>query len=180
MNPEALSTAPESLLAGLAKTHDRQAFQELVRRRQSWLRNFLRRQAGDPDIADDLAQQTFLLAWRDISKLRSASKFAPWLRQIALNTWRQYLRQNKLPTVNEEVDVAGDDGQRPAMAMDLDAALQQLSEHERSCIVLSYHEGMSHSEISDTLGMPLGTVKSHIRRGTEVLRSILDQESSNE
>jgi len=59
------------------------------------------------------------------------------------------------------------------MAIDLDRALAALSEHVRLCIVLSYNEGMTHGEIADLTGMPLGTVKSHIRRGTQRLQEFL-------
>jgi RNA polymerase sigma-70 factor (ECF subfamily) len=57
--------------------------------------------------------------------------------------------------------------------IDLDRALATLPAHVRLCIVLSYADGMSHSEIVDATGMPLGTVKTHIRRGLEQLRRVL-------
>jgi len=57
--------------------------------------------------------------------------------------------------------------------MDLDSALETLSDHVRLCVVLSYHEGMTHGEIAELTGLPLGTVKSHIRRGTQRLQQHL-------
>lgn len=60
---------------GLARTGDREAFGELVRRRQSWIRNLMRRLCHDAALADDLAQQVFLQAWKDIRKLRQPAKF---------------------------------------------------------------------------------------------------------
>lgn len=59
------------------------------------------------------------------------------------------------------------------MAMDLDRALAQLEGNQKLCVVLSYAEGMSHGEISDLTGLPLGTVKSHVRRGAQKLQSLL-------
>ena len=58
--------------------------------------------------------------------------------------------------------------------LDLDRALARLASDERLCVVLAYSEGMSHSEISAATGLPLGTVKSHIKRGSERLRTLLD------
>ena len=61
----------------------------------------------------------------------------------------------------------------PAVGLDLDQALATLSEPMRLCLVLSYHEGMSHGEIVEATGMPLGTVKSNIQRGAKKLRTVL-------
>jgi RNA polymerase sigma-70 factor (ECF subfamily) len=67
-----------------------------------------------------------------------------------------------------------------AEQLDLVGALAQLSREERMCVVLAYNEGMSHGEISLVTGLPLGTVKSHIRRGAQHLRSLLDGYQSEE
>ena len=59
------------------------------------------------------------------------------------------------------------------MTMDLDRALATLSKPERLCVVLSYREGMTHAEIAEATDLPLGTVKSHVRRGTQRLQQLL-------
>jgi RNA polymerase sigma-70 factor, ECF subfamily len=169
------SSAPEALIAALARTGDRDAFAELVRRRQSWLRNLMRRCCGHPDLADDLAQQAFLQAWRDIGKLRDPKRFGAWLKQLAINVWRQHLRSND-PTRNaaEHDDSSAPAAPtRPGIAMDLDRALAELPANERLCVVLSYHEGMTHAEIAAATDLPLGTVKSHVRRGAQRLQQLL-------
>jgi RNA polymerase sigma factor (sigma-70 family) len=171
----ALGQADERAVLALAICGDAAAFSELVRRRQSWLRNLLRRLCRDPTLADDLAQQVFLQAWRSLRNLRSANAFGAWLRRLAINTWHAHLRVGKVP-LTEDADVdetAATESRMPGEQLDLDRALSSLSGDERLCIVLAYSEGMSHSEISDATGLPLGTVKSHIKRGAERLRTLL-------
>jgi RNA polymerase sigma-70 factor (ECF subfamily) len=176
LSSTALGQAAEAAVVALAIGGDPAAFSELVRRRQSWLRNLLRRLSRDPALADDLAQQALLQAWRALGNLKSVSAFGGWLRQLAVNVWLNHLRTT--PT-HEPIEAADDDASEPSIphtigeALDLDRALARLSRDERLCIVLAYHEGMSHGEISAATGVPLGTVKSHIKRGTERLRATL-------
>ena len=150
---------------------DDAAFGELVRRRQSWLRNLLRRLCRDPALADDLAQQVFLQAWRSVRTLRSAGAFGAWLRRLAVNSWLAHARSSRSePVEAAEIEAAHVEGQQQ---LDLDRALAKLSGDERLCVVLAYSEGMSHSEIGEATGLALGTIKSHIRRGSERLRALL-------
>lgn len=169
---DTLSSAAEASVVALAALGDRPAFEELVRRRQSYTRNLLRRLCRNAALADDLAQETFLQAWKQIHKLKSVGAFGSWLRQISVNTWLQYVRGTEPFTALDSVDntVA-----TPVMAdrLDLDSALATLNSGVRLCIVLAYHEGMSHSEIASAMQIPLGTVKSHIARGTSRLRELL-------
>lgn len=165
---------PEPLIIGLARGGDRGAFAELVRRRQSYIRNLMRRFCNDVTLSDDLAQQVFLKVWLSIRTLRKPSAFDSWLKRIAINIWLQYIRKN------DALHQAGElkDGHRSAsdssgVAKDLDSALTRLSPAERLCVVLSYQDGMSHPEIADLTDLPLGTVKSHIRRGAQKLQEQL-------
>ena len=80
--------APESLVVGLARTGDRDAFAELVRRRQAWIRNLMRRLSGDAALADDLAQQTFLQAWRGIAGLLLAALGLVWRKIFSASASR--------------------------------------------------------------------------------------------
>ena len=171
----ALGQADERAVLALAICGDAAAFSELVRRRQSWLRNLLRRLCRDPALADDLAQQVFLQAWRSVRDLRSANAFGAWLRRLAINAWLAHIRAGKAAlTADADVDeTASPDSRMAGEQLDLDRALSRLSGDERLCIVLAYSEGMSHSEINEATGLPLGTVKSHIKRGAERLRILL-------
>ena len=174
-----LGAASEPVALALAMRGDSAAFSELVRRRQSWLRNLLRRLCRDPSLADDLAQQAFFQAWRSLATLKSASAFTVWLRRVAINTWLQHLRgaASQAPLTSAAAAEAAsapivlDDA---GLRLDLDCALERLRPDVRLCVVLAYHERLSHSEISAYTGFPLGTVKSHIKRGAEELRSRLD------
>jgi RNA polymerase sigma-70 factor, ECF subfamily len=173
----ALGAAAESTLAGLAISGDDSAYGELVRRRHSQIRSLLRRLCRDSALADDLAQQSFLQAWRRIRTLQSAAAFGGWLRKIAVNTWLQHIRARGDHTVapGELSERDSDPAHEPMVAerLDLDRALSQLAPDVRLCIVLAYGERMSHREITDATDLPLGTVKSHITRGATRLRDLL-------
>lgn len=180
-SPRDLASLDEVTVVALARIGDRPAFEDLVRRRQSWLRNVLRRLCGDAALADDLAQQAFLSAWRGIGRLRASEAFGAWLKRLAVNGWVDHVRRhNPLdrvdPASDDAVDMAAHESMAPLAiesGIDLDRALATLAPQVRLCIVLSYAEGMSHSEIVDVTGLPIGTVKSHIRRGLEQLRRVL-------
>ncbi len=179
-----LSTAAEAVVVAAAMRGDDAAFSELMRRRQSQIRNLLRRLCRNCALADDLAQTAFLQAWRTLRSLRAPGAFGGWLRKLAVNVWLQHLRG---PGAHREVEL--DDAQagapqhpsagnpEPSTAageqVDLDRALSLLAPDVRLCIVLSYAERMSHREICETTGFPLGTVKSHIARGAARLRESL-------
>ncbi|HVH82703.1 MAG TPA: sigma-70 family RNA polymerase sigma factor [Steroidobacteraceae bacterium] len=179
MNPvsAALGEAAEAVVVALAMGGDRSAFCELVWRRQSWLRNLLRRLCRDPALADDLAQQVFLKAWRSLSQLKAPGAFGGWLRRLAVNTWLAEVRARTpadLAQQPEELSAATAFMPAAAEQLDLDRALAKLTHTERLCVVLAYSEGMSHGEISAVTSLPLGTVKSHVRRGAQRLRVLLD------
>jgi RNA polymerase sigma-70 factor (ECF subfamily) len=169
-----LGSAAEASVVALACAGDQPAFEELVRRHQSTIRNLLRSLCRNIALADDLAQETFLQAWIHLRSLRSPAAFAAWLRKLAINSWRQHLRREGGLGKLAEVE-AGDAVSNPAATecLDLNSALEALAPGVRLCIVLSYHEGMSHGEIAGATGLPLGTVKSHIARGTARLRELL-------
>lgn len=167
---------PEALVVGIAVQGDASAFAELVKRRQSWIRNLMRRLSGDDILADDLAQQVFLQAWRNLHQLRQRDLFGPWLKRIAVNRWLQHVRRSDVLQNTEELsetNTAEGVQNMVGLAIDLDRALAALSDPQRLCIVLSYHENMTHHEISELTDMPLGTVKSHVQRGTKRLRELL-------
>jgi RNA polymerase sigma factor (sigma-70 family) len=163
----------EPSVVALASAGEEPAFAELVRRRQALTRNMLARLCRNPTLADDLAQEAFLQAWRQLPTLRTYEAFGGWLRQIAVNAWLQHRRKRG--------ETALDDAQtdepftEPSVGerLDLLAALQTLSPAVRLCVVLAHSEGLSHSEIAETTGMPLGTVKTHVNRGSARLRELL-------
>jgi RNA polymerase sigma-70 factor (ECF subfamily) len=163
----------EPSVVALARAGEEPAFAELMRRRHSATRNMLARLCRDLALADDLAQEAFLQAWRQLPNLESYAAFGGWLRQIAVNAWLQHRRKRgELALEDVQVDEPSAEasvGER----MDLLAALQLLAPAVRLCLVLAHSEGMSHGEIAQTTGFPLGTVKTHVNRGSAKLRELL-------
>jgi RNA polymerase sigma factor (sigma-70 family) len=167
-----------ALIARVLLADDRAAFDELVRRHQSAVRNFLRHLAGgDAALADDLAQETFIQAYRGLARYRGDAAFSTWLLGIAHNHWRNARRQHR-----EHVSLdAGEAAQATVVSSsravdlhhDLAGALRRLSPEEQTAVHLCYQQGLSHSEIAAVLGWPLGTVKTHLSRSKEKLRQLL-------
>ncbi len=127
-------------------------------------------------MADDIAQETFVKAWRNLPRLRDAEAFSVWLRRIAVRTALDALRK-----VKDEVPLDEENGPTTPLShaetantkLDVEAALMSLAPPARTCILLFYGEGMSHLEVAEETGIPVGTVKSHIARATMRLRTYL-------
>ena len=172
--PDYYAEGPEALVVSLASKGDRSAFAELVRRRQTWIRQLMRRCSGDANLADDLSQQVFMQAWRKIRHIREPDRFAGWLKQLAINEWLQHCRKNDaLRGAEGEDEIKASQIDKTSIAMDLDQAMSKLSGPVSLCIALSYHERMTHEEIAALTEIQIGTVKSHIRRGSKRLREML-------
>jgi RNA polymerase sigma-70 factor (ECF subfamily) len=172
-----LEDAPEDDIVALAMSGDDGAFAELVRRRQKRVRDMLRRLCGNHALADDLAQKTFVQAWRGIRALRDPGAFGGWLKRVAVNAWLAEARRVPAP-IDDDEDAflaAADPSpspERSAGGIDLERALARLGPDERLCVVLAHGEGMTHAEIAEATRLPLGTVKSHVLRGSDKLRRI--------
>lgn len=168
-------TSDLELAARVAGSDDQAAFQQLVERHQAAIRGFLRRLlAGDHGTADDLAQETFLLAYRKIPGWKGSGAFSSWLHTIAYRQFLQFRRKHARQTVMAEPPDTGFD---PVQAIDAEILLPRLmrlvSSEERACLTLAYATGMSHPEIVQITGLPLGTVKTHISRGRQKLQQWL-------
>ena len=180
-----MAHAPPSdadLIARALVSDDRHAFAELVRRHQSQVRSQLRKlTAGNQALADDLAQETFLNAWRNLKHFRGEAKFSTWLYRIAYNTFisdARRIREIELPEETAPEDLAAErleDDHAPATSLhlDLDRAMRYLTDAERAAIVQCYHNDLTHAEAAYVLGIPLGTVKTNVLRGKEKLRKHL-------
>jgi RNA polymerase sigma-70 factor (ECF subfamily) len=172
-----LENAAEDEVVTLAKSGDDSAFDELVRRRQKRVRDMLRRLCGNHALADDLAQKAFVQAWRGIGALRDPGAFGGWLKRVAVNVWLAEVRRVPVP-IDDDEDAflaAADPApspERSAAGIDLERALARLGRAERMCVVLAHGEGMTHMEIAEVTRLPLGTVKSHVLRGSEKLKRL--------
>ena len=162
-------------LCGHAALGERAAFGELVRRHGSAVRGVLRRMGAPPAEADDVAQDAFLTAFERIAEFRGEGTFAAWAKKIAARLYlRRLQRERKLGALTAEV--AADDAPRRADAdatIDLDGALKALGATERMCVTMCFGAGLSHTEAAEALNLPLGTVKSHVKRGLDKLRARL-------
>lgn len=173
-----LSSLHDVELASLAATGDRQAFGELVRRHGSAVRSLLRRMGVSAAEADDLAQDAFIAAFESIAEFRGEGAFGGWVKKIAARACiRRVQKDRQLRARLEAVElqepaVQADPGRR----MDLDEALKGLAEGERLCVSLCYGAGLSHAEAAEALNLPLGTVKSHVKRGLDRLKARLAPE----
>jgi len=173
-----------ALIARVVVSDDRHAFGELVRRHQSAVRATLRKlTGGNVALADDLAQETFLLAYRNLKSFRQEARFSTWLYRIAYNAFLANARKSKEVQLPEDMDAddfepasnehpAG--GERSStLSIDLERAMTVLSEAERAAIVQCYHNDLTHEEAAVVLGCPVGTVKTNILRAKEKLRARL-------
>jgi RNA polymerase sigma-70 factor (ECF subfamily) len=163
------------LVVRVVAGRDAAAFGSLVTRHQSRVRNWLRQLTRDATRADDLAQETFIRAWERIRTLRDPTKFSSWLMSIAytgfLQEHRKRAGEGRLratvalePGVTEHPEPSGAE-------LDVAKLLTVLSDEERAAMTLCYAQGMSHNEVADVTGWPLGTVKSHIARGKAKIRA---------
>jgi len=165
------------LVARVLVDDDQNAFCELVRRHQSAVRGLLRQLTRtDVALADDLAQQTFLRAYKNIRSFRGEARFSTWIYRIAYNCFREDARRRKeLVGIDEEQLQTQHDPQvaDPALRHDLMRALNLLPLNERSAVLLCCQNGLSHDEASRVLDIPLGTVKTNVLRGREKLKRML-------
>ena len=178
------------LIARVVVHDDRNAFSELVRRHQSAVRTTLRRlTTGNHALADDLAQETFMLAYRNLKSFRQEAQFSTWLYRIATNAFLADARKRKEELLGDrDQDLAADEdevGDRPgegassdhargaSLRMDMDRAPGVLSEAERAAIVQCYRNDLSHEEAAVVLNCPVGTVKTHILRAKAKLKTKL-------
>jgi RNA polymerase sigma-70 factor (ECF subfamily) len=172
-------TPPDSeLVVRIVASNDRAAFGELVRRHQATVRSFLRHlSGGDATLADDLAQETFIQAYRALPRFRGEAAFSTWLLGIAHNQWRNARRRQRTHLPLEAPEAANAATPSPTrttdLRQDLATALRRLSQEEQTAVHLCYQQGLSHSEIAAVLDWPLGTVKTHLARSKEKLRQLL-------
>jgi len=170
---------PELVRQTLAGSQE--AFRELVVRFERPVFGLVVRMVGDPDVAEDLAQDVFIKAYRALRSYDPSRKFASWLFKIAHNATIDHLRRaapDAVPLEGDD-DEGGDllatlaDGaaespaaaaERRDLARALDRAIGALRADYREAVVLRYVEGLSYEEIAEALAQPLGTIKTNLHR----------------
>jgi len=167
-----------SLITQVAVFHNKRAFDQLVRKYQSPIRRFFLNQTlGDSQLSDDLAQETFIKAYVNITKFRGMSSFSTWLMRIAYNVHYDYVRSlHQTDDIDNSAAVrqsssSGDSN----LKMDVYVALALLKPDERTCVTLQLIDGYPIDQISKITGIPENTVKSHLKRGKDKMANYLKQ-----
>ena len=165
-----------SLVTQVAVFHNKKAFDQLVRKYQSPVRRFFLNQTlGDEQLSDDLAQDTFIKAYVNITKFKGLSSFSTWLFRIAYNVHYDYIRSlhqtDDIDAAIRQSSASGDEN----LKMDLYKALSLLKPDERTCITLQLIDGQPVEKIAEITGIPANTVKSHLKRGKDKMTNYLKQ-----
>lgn len=164
-----LGALSDSELVSRALAGSDAAFSRLVERHQAAVRAFLRRFLGSGWAeADDVAQEAFVAAWASLRRLKDPAGVRSWLCGIAWRKAQDRIRNNRRGVARdsrwlEAVETPAGISAEEKMA--LQAAMAGLPADVRACVALCLGDGWSHGEASETLGLPLGTVKSHVARG---------------
>ena len=156
-----------SLVAQVVVFKNTRAFDQLVEKYQSPIRRFfLNLTCGDSELSDDLAQDTFIKAYTNIASFRNLSSFSTWLYRIAYNVFYDYIRSRKetADLDTKEIDaINSTEQENVGQKMDVYQSLKMLK------------EDISIDKIAGIVGIPSGTVKSHLSRGKEKLATYLKQ-----
>jgi len=166
---------------------DPRAYEELVRRYQRRLYNLAGRLTGDREEAEDLAQEALVRAYVALPRFRKGERFSPWVYKIAVNLCINYLRRRKtLVALNDQAPFV-DRSPTPEQSLErgetqatVQKAILALPEQYRAVILMRHQQELSYSEIAEALGLPLGTVKTHLFRAREMLHRLLSQELNME
>ncbi|MFI5444745.1 RNA polymerase sigma factor RpoE [Polaromonas sp. UC242_47] len=201
--PPEPATADDSdaLLVERTVAGDQKAFELLVIKYQRRIQRLIGRMVRDVDLVEDIAQETFIRAYRALAQFRGEAQFYTWLYRIAVNTAKKSLMDLKRnPTVSENSFKSGEDDETSPLENELtssetpeavlaskeiaqmvNAAMEALPEELRQAISLREIEGLSYEEIAEAMNCPIGTVRSRIFRAREAIseriRPLLESQS---
>ncbi len=191
---EPLTALTDQEVVALACQGIEAAYRELIRRYQRPVFSLIYRMVRNRELAEDLAQETFIKVLNAIASYRPEFKFSSWVFKIANNAAIDHLRRRELDTlsldgsphaetpdaVEATVLQVGDHQESPLETVEarelgssIEAGIAQLRPEYRTCILLRHVEGRSYEEIAEIMGLPLGTVKTYIHRARNELRVIL-------
>jgi len=184
----------EKELIELARKGDLKAFEELVKRNQEEVYFIALKFTNNPIDAEDIASETFLIAYKSIRKFRGECQFSTWLYRICFNLAFYCNKKNKIKVVREITEY--DEDGHPRELIDLNSnpyekveskqrasviikAINKLSKKLREVLLLKEMENLSYDEIAKALHISRGTVMSRLHRAREKLKKILDKEGIN-
>ena len=191
--PAAAPPAPsdsDAVLVERAAAGDHRAYELLVIKYQRRIERLIGRMVRDVDLVPDIAQETFIRAWRALHQFRGDAQFYTWLYRIAVNTAKKSLMELKRnPVVTETALHSADDDDETSrreneltsestpeselaareIAAAVNAAMEALPEDLRTAVTLREIEGLSYEEIAEAMNCPIGTVRSRIFRAREAI-----------
>lgn len=180
-----MPAADDQELVARSRAGDAAAFEELVRAQTPQLYRLLVRMLGSRTAAEDVAQESFVRAWRSLAGFRGEARFSTWLYRIAINEANRFLvresRRELLSFDDVMRDVPDLGAQTPELAeagelrLQLEALLAELPGHYRAAVVLRDVEGLSNEEAADLLGLDIRNFKSRLHRGRMALRRRLEE-----
>jgi RNA polymerase sigma-70 factor, ECF subfamily len=179
----------DAMLVERTVAGDQKAYELLVIKYQRRIQRLIGRMVRDVDLVEDIAQETFIRAYRALAQFRGDAQFYTWLYRIAVNTAKKALMELKRdPTVSENSFKSADDDETSPLENELissetpeallaskeiaamvNAAMEALPEELRQAITLREIEGLSYEEISEVMSCPIGTVRSRIFRAREAI-----------
>ena len=189
-----LASATDQEVVVLARHGQEAAYRELVRRYERPVFSLVYRMVRDRELAEDLAQETFVKALNAIESYRPEFKFSSWIFKIANNAAIDHLRRRELDTlsldgsphaetpeamqatalqIGARQETPLDTVEAKELGSEIEAAIGRLRPEYRSCILLRHVEGRAYEEIAEILDLPLGTVKTYIHRARNELRVAL-------
>lgn len=175
MSPDAHDKLSDHHLVNQALLGNQHAYALIMQRYQGAVRAFLRNLSLDSHLADDLAQNAFLKAWQRLGQFRFG-ELKSWLFQIAYREFLMHRRtRNAAPNACEKEPEAAPSSLD--VNLDIQRALAKLPDTQRQAVVLTTMAGLSHSEAAQWMNIPLGTLKSHVRRGHSALQTFLQGDS---
>ena len=189
-----LAGATDQEVVALARHGQEAAYRELVRRYERPVFSLVYRMVRDRELAEDLAQETFVKALNAIESYRPEFKFSSWIFKIANNAAIDHLRRRELDTlslddsphaetpeaieatalqIGDRQETALEEVEARELGGEIETAIARLRPEYRSCILLRHVDGRAYEEIAEILGLPLGTVKTYIHRARNELRLML-------
>ncbi len=179
-NDEPAPENSETALVNQAATGDVRAFESLYRQNAGRIYGLCLRMTGDPDAAEECAQEAFISAWRNLGAFKGDSGFGTWLYRIAVNQVLTHHRKRRrhdmhLADVSTDNHELGRIQPNPDSSMDLEGAIARLPERARHIFVLQCLYGHSHEEVADMLNVAVGTTKAQVHRAKQLLSRFLDE-----
>lgn len=185
----------EQDLVARARAGDHQAFERLLLDNQTRIYTLCLRMTGDPEDAQDLAQEAFLNAWRGLPSFQGGSSFATWVYRLASNACIDFLRKRKRRQAVESPHSLdqeeapwpepADPAPGPAEALEgkelrqaVEDGLRALPVHQRQALIMRELSGLSYQEIAAALELDLGTVKSRIARARRAMQKFLVEQGN--